>query len=153
CAGRLPAEPRRSKSSNHGLTSRSSAMSMSQEELLRDLARMGRESPPVRPDGAAPTDTNVHPTPEPTPTTNGVSGDGRAPDGRFAAGNKGGPGNPFAREVAAVRKTLLERLTQEKRDAVADELIALAMEGNLQAIKLLYAYTIGKPTPAPDPDQ
>src|SRR5262249_47350646 len=48
---------------------------------------------------------------------------------------------------------LLERLTQEKREAIADKLIAMAADGNIQAIKLLYAYTIGKPTAAPDPDQ
>jgi hypothetical protein len=37
--------------------------------------------------------------------------DGRTADGRFAAGNKGGPGNPHARATAARRKALTEAVT------------------------------------------
>ena len=33
--------------------------------------------------------------------------------GRFTRGNPGGPGNPYARQVAALRKVILNRLTEE----------------------------------------
>src|SRR5262249_44626926 len=65
----------------------------------------------------------------------------------------GGPGNPFAREVAALRKALFGRLTPEKMEAIADKLIEMAAAGNIQAIKLLFSYTLGKPAAAVDPDQ
>lgn len=78
---------------------------------------------------------------------------GRDAQGRFALGNGGGPGNPFARQVAGLRQTLLNCVTPDDMQAVAQRLLALAKEGNLQAIKLLLAYTVGKPQPAPDPDR
>jgi len=36
------------------------------------------------------------------------SSDGRDTMGRFAPGNSGGPGNPFARKVASLRQALLD---------------------------------------------
>jgi hypothetical protein len=38
-------------------------------------------------------------------------------------------------------------------DAIADKLIALAKEGDVQAIKLLFSYTLGQPAEAVEPDQ
>ena len=81
------------------------------------------------------------------------STDKREPNGCFAKGNKGGPGNPFARQVAALRQTLLNRTTQKDFEEVADELIKKAKTGDVAAIKLLFQYTLGKPAPSPDPDQ
>lgn len=40
------------------------------------------------------------------PIPNGSNG--RDSQGRFATGNSGGPGNPYARQVAALRCTLPE---------------------------------------------
>ena len=40
------------------------------------------------------------------PTTNGDKGE-RGEDGRFLPGNAGGPGNPYARKVAALRGSLI----------------------------------------------
>jgi hypothetical protein len=80
------------------------------------------------------------------------STDKREANGRFAKGNKGGPGNPFARQVAALRQTLLNRATQKDFEEVADELIKKAKTGDVAAIKLLFQYTLGKPAPSPDPD-
>ena len=80
------------------------------------------------------------------------STDKREANGRFAKGNKGGPGNPFARQVAALRQTLLNRATPKDFEEVADELIKKAKTGDVPAIKLLYQYTLGKPAPSPDPD-
>jgi len=72
--------------------------------------------------------------------------------GRFAPGNPGGPGNPFARQVAALRQALLNSVTADDIQAVARALIQRASEGNVQAAKLLLSYAIGKPQPAPEPD-
>ena len=80
------------------------------------------------------------------------SADKREANGRFAKGNKGGPGNPFARQVAALRQTLLNRTTPKDFEEIADELIKKAKTGDVAAIKLLFQYTLGKPAPCPDPD-
>src|SRR5947208_5522812 len=82
-----------------------------------------------------------------TPATNGHEA-----NGRFARGNPGGPGNPFARQVAALRKVIINRLTEEDLLAITEALRAKAKEGNVGAAKLLLAYGIGKPASAPDPD-
>jgi hypothetical protein len=78
---------------------------------------------------------------------------GRDSNGRFAAGNSGGPGNPFARQVAGLRRALVDALTPDDFHAIAQKLLKLALAGNVQAAKLLLAYTIGKPQPAPEPDR
>src|SRR5262249_33902903 len=68
------------------------------------------------------------------------STDKREANGRFAKGNKGGPGNPFARQVAALRQTLLNRATAKDFEEIADELIKKAKTGDVAAIKLLFQY-------------
>src|SRR5437773_4029463 len=77
---------------------------------------------------------------------------GRGGDGRFAQNHPGGPGNPFARQVAALRLALLNRVTAEDIEEVLAVLLIKAKTGDLAAIKLLLSYTIGKPGPAVDPD-
>jgi hypothetical protein len=77
---------------------------------------------------------------------------GRDTHGRFAKGNAGGPGNPFARQVAALRRALLASVTERDLDDVARELLRQAKEGSLAAAKLLLSYTLGKPAAAVDPD-
>ncbi len=78
--------------------------------------------------------------------------EGREPNGRFAKGNKGGPGNPFARQTAALRKQLVEAVTPAVMAQICTALILRAQGGNLAAIKLLFSYVIGKPTDAVNPD-
>jgi hypothetical protein len=78
---------------------------------------------------------------------------GRDSNGRFAAGNSGGPGNPFARQVAGLRRALIDAVTPDDFHAIAQKLLKLALAGNVQAAKLLLAYTVGKPQPAPEPDR
>ena len=78
---------------------------------------------------------------------------GRDDLGRFVMNNKGGPGNPFARQVAALRQALIDSISPDDIQDVATRLLALAKDGNVQAAKLLLAYTIGKPQPAPEPDR
>jgi hypothetical protein len=77
---------------------------------------------------------------------------GRDARGRFAKGNLGGPGNPFARKVAALRSALIATVTEEDMRFIAEQLIVTARLGDLAAIKLLFQYVLGKPAAAVDPD-
>ena len=77
----------------------------------------------------------------------------RDSSGRFRKGNTGGPGNPFARQVSLLRKALIACVTAEQIQAIAQAMVAKAIEGNVQAAKLVYSYILGKPTDAPNPDR
>jgi hypothetical protein len=77
---------------------------------------------------------------------------GRDARGRFAKGNVGGPGNPFARKAAALRTALIETVTEEDMRFIAEQLVVIARLGDLAAIKLLFQYVLGKPAAAVDPD-
>jgi hypothetical protein len=74
-------------------------------------------------------------------------------NGRFAPGNSGGPGNPFAREVAELRKAILARLTVEAAGEITDALIARAKSGDVAAARLVFQYALGKPARATEPDR
>jgi hypothetical protein len=78
--------------------------------------------------------------------------EGRDARGRFTKGNKGGPGNPFARRVASLRQVLLDAVTDDDIREIAQELIVQAREGNLVATKLLFSYVLGKPSESVNPD-
>ena len=77
---------------------------------------------------------------------------GRDEKGQFTKDNRFGPGNPFARQMAEVRKMILEEGEEGDLRLVVKKLYAMAKEGDIQAIKVLLSYTAGKPTPCPDPD-
>ncbi len=81
------------------------------------------------------------------------SGGGRDARGRFAKGNPGGPGNPFARQTARLRQALVAMVTEDDILDIAAMLIVKAKGGDLVAAKLLLSYVVGKPTAAPDPDR
>src|SRR5204862_2842231 len=91
--------------------------------------------------------------PRPTESAAQVPTDGRETNGRWAKGNPGGPGNPFARRVAKLRQVIINRLTEEDLLAITEALLAKAKQGSVGAAKLLLAYGIGKPASAPDPDR
>jgi hypothetical protein len=76
--------------------------------------------------------------------------DGR---GRFAAGNPGGPGNPFARQTAALRKVLVNAVTEDDIQQIARALLEKARQGDTGACRLLLSYTVGKPAAAVEPDR
>ena len=86
----------------------------------------------------------------PSPSVNGSNG--RDQNGHFAKGNPGGPGNPFARRTAHLRRVLTAAVTDEDIEAIANALREKAKAGDVAAAKLLLAYSIGQPTPAVDPD-
>jgi hypothetical protein len=77
---------------------------------------------------------------------------GRNAQGRFAKGNLGGPGNPFARKVAALQAALIGSVTEEDMRSIAEQLVVSARMGDLGAVKLLFQYVLGKPAAAVDPD-
>jgi hypothetical protein len=72
--------------------------------------------------------------------------------GRFAPGNKGGPGNPFGRLMGMLRCVLVRRLKPEQVEAIADALIEKAKAGDVAAAKLVLSYGVGRPTEAVNPD-
>jgi hypothetical protein len=77
---------------------------------------------------------------------------GRDAGGRFAKGNLGGPGNPFARRVAALRQALLRTVTEQDVQDLAGRLLESARAGDPAAMKLLLAYVLGRPAEVVDPD-
>src|SRR5262249_48282926 len=64
----------------------------------------------------------------PTPSANGHEA-----NGRFAKGNPGGPGNPHARKMAALRKAFLDAVTDEDMMEVTRAVLAKAKGGDLAA--------------------
>jgi hypothetical protein len=85
------------------------------------------------------------------PSPNGANG--RDARGRFTKGNPGGPGNPFARRLGALRRALCETVTEDDVQAIVRQLLQRARDGDVAAIKVLFAYVIGRPTDAVDPDR
>jgi hypothetical protein len=73
--------------------------------------------------------------------------------GRFVRNNDGGPGNPFGRRIAELRRVLLRSATEENVERLANMLMEKAFAGDLAAAKLLLLYWIGKPKEAAEPDR
>src|SRR4051794_12015927 len=73
--------------------------------------------------------------------------------GRFARGNKGGPGNPFGRRVAHLREVLLRSATEENVERLANMLMERAFAGDMAAARMLLLYWIGKPKEVAEPDR
>src|SRR5260370_18581999 len=75
----------------------------------------------------------------------------RATAGRFAKNNPGGPGNPFARQTAALRAYLINHVTERELQDILDILLLNAKAGNLPTIKFLFSYVLAKPNPFVEP--
>src|SRR5262249_13404362 len=73
-----------------------------------------------------------------------VSG-GRDQAGKFAVGNRLGRGNPIARRMFALRRVLLQSVTREDIEAAGQKLAELAVGGDVQALRLLFEYPVGRP--------
>lgn len=76
----------------------------------------------------------------------------RAAKGRFAAGNRGGPGNPFARRTAKLRQAFCEAITEEEMTQLSRTLYERALNGDNGAARLVLAYMLGKPDVVVNPD-
>lgn len=81
-----------------------------------------------------------------SPSANGL--DGRDAAGRFVQGNPGGPGNPYAKRVAALREAMLAAVTEEDIGAILAKLVELARSGNVQAAKEVLDRCLGRPLEA-----
>ena len=84
------------------------------------------------------------------PSANGRNG--RDEQGRFAKGNSGGPGNPYARQVARLRTAMLEAVGDQGITDIVDALMKAARNGDVAAARLVLSYTLGRPPCASDPD-
>jgi hypothetical protein len=73
--------------------------------------------------------------------------------GRFVAGNKGGPGNPFGRRTAQLRKAMIAAVNDDDLQAIMAKMVELAKSGDVAAAKLVLAYAVGRPAEAADPDR
>ncbi len=73
---------------------------------------------------------------------------GRDTRGRFAFGNKGGPGNPYAARVGRWREIMTDAVTDEDMRAVVAALVAAAKRGESWAVKEVFDRTVGKPVEA-----
>jgi hypothetical protein len=94
--------------------------------------------------------TNDHVAPQ---VDSAASKPQRDAKGRFVRNNDGGPGNPFGRRVAELRKVLLRSATEENVERLANMLMEKAFAGDLAAAKLLLLYWIGKPKEVAEPDR
>ncbi|HEV8059690.1 MAG TPA: hypothetical protein VGP68_07445 [Gemmataceae bacterium] len=77
---------------------------------------------------------------------------GRDANGKFAAGNRGGPGNPHARHCARMLEIFRNTISEEDFIRVVRKLLEKAEAGDTSAAKILVSYVVGKPLAAPHPD-
>jgi hypothetical protein len=89
----------------------------------------------------------------PPPVATAAAPEGRNPaTGRFVRGNKGGPGNPYARQANQFRKAMFAAVDQRDFCLMVAQVVARATMGDLAAIKLVFAYLLGPP-PMPLPEE
>ena len=81
--------------------------------------------------------------------SNGAN-DGRDSQGRFQAGNPGGPGNPQVRQLAAHQAAVREALTPSDLKAVLKKLHGLAMDGDVAAARVVLDRVVGKSRHEPE---
>ncbi|HEX8914997.1 MAG TPA: hypothetical protein VF796_21770 [Humisphaera sp.] len=81
------------------------------------------------------------------PSPNGSTG--RGAGGRFAAGNPGGPGNPFAKRAAAMKAAMkaamYDAVTDEDVAAIVRGLVGRARAGDTAAAKEVLDRVLGRP--------
>ena len=72
------------------------------------------------------------------------SPNGRNTRGRFAKGNLGGPGNPYATRVADLRAALLESVTEQDTRAEPRALVKRAKVDEVPAVRELLNRLLGR---------
>lgn len=68
--------------------------------------------------------------------------------GRFLPGTAPGPGNPYARRVAALRAALLEAVTEDDIREIVQALVRQAKAGEVVAAREVLLRVLGKPLEA-----
>ena len=66
-------------------------------------------------------------------------------DRRFLPGNAGGPGNPYARKVAALRGSLINVVSHEDIEAIIHSQVEKAKQGDTVAAKFIIERVLGRP--------
>jgi hypothetical protein len=79
---------------------------------------------------------------------NAPSPNGRNGEGRFTRGNKGGPGNPYAKKVGRLRAALLDAVTPEDLQAMVAALVREAKAGSVPAAREVIDRLLGPPVAA-----
>lgn len=69
---------------------------------------------------------------------------GRSSDGKFSAGNKLGPGNPYLKHTHALRKAMYQAVTESDIYAIITKLIEQARDGDVQSAREVLDRTLGK---------
>ena len=78
---------------------------------------------------------------------------GRDAQGRFIQGNAGGPGNPFFRRQAELRRGALALFSPEDVGSLLRVMLALGRNGDAACARVFLDYTMGKPHKAVQPDE
>lgn len=68
----------------------------------------------------------------------------RGTNGRFVPGNPGGPGNPHAGQVSKLRAAILHGVDEDDIQAIIEQLVAKARNGDLAAAREILDRTVGK---------
>ncbi len=71
---------------------------------------------------------------------------GRLPNGTFATGNPGGPGNKISSKVQKLRHAMLRNVSESDVRKLTEKLLAMALQGDLRAADLLLSRLLGKPS-------
>jgi hypothetical protein len=97
--------------------------------------------------------TNGHAkAPQAAPSTNGGDGGKDPVTGRFVAGNRLSRGNPHFRTLAANRSAILKVVGPEQVEQLTRALLCRALDGDLDAARVLLSYSVGRPGGVVDPD-
>src|SRR5437667_7057604 len=78
---------------------------------------------------------------------------GRDAKGRFTLGNPGGPGNPYARQTAHIRRVMLSLVQAEHIAIFYNAVLKKMAEGNVSAMRLYAEYMMGKALKGLEPDR
>lgn len=70
---------------------------------------------------------------------------GRDGNGRFGAGNAGGPGSPLAAQAVKLRRAAMEAVSPEIVSGIMRRVARKALEGDLKAARLVLDRAIGRP--------
>lgn len=69
----------------------------------------------------------------------------RLSNGKFAKGNKGGPGNPYMAKIDDYKKAMYASVSKKDIKNIIDSMIALAISGNVKAADFIFSYLGLKP--------
>jgi hypothetical protein len=68
--------------------------------------------------------------------------------GRFAPGNRFASGNPNHKRMYKLRRAMLTAVDDAAMGRITKKLVELAEAGDLEAVKILLTYTVGRPPQA-----